>query len=243
MFEIPCEMVVGLFVLLWVLLASGSSQVTMDFVADVGDGWEPSFAIAASLAQPELVITKVTCALRILARFPSRSLIAPKRFQPHCAFFWSVKYCTYVSVPLESPILLKRATTLINGGDLCYPEPSPETWLRFELPFTLSLASRNVTVALRAANAQNEPMVDWLSFARFRTLWLEIIAQVFGSRSYISGPELPGTTNDRDALGESFLDLAEPSVTPQMLVIPGNHDILGDLAVSGDSFERISPFI
>jgi hypothetical protein len=203
-------------VLLWMLLAlhlpsvRSDSEVVIDYVADVGDGWHATFAVASSLAAPELLVKKgfrVVCSEEAI---------------------FSAPWCWYEEYVLQSPLRLKRGVALFNGGDLCYPEPSPTTWLKFELPYTLSLATSNVSEALLEAHKANEPMVDWLAFARFKTLWLELLSQLLmgvrHSQPGVSAPlELPSTPPSRALVDLSSIDASH---APRMLLIPGNHDLL-----------------
>ncbi len=163
----------------------------------------PTFAVAAALAQPQLRVEQ--------------------QFVLQCRTYLLVEWCTHVIEPLASPLLLERGSVLLIGGDLCYPEPQPESWLKFEQPFAFSLAVANETVALHAANARNEPMVDWLAFARSKTLWLEMLTQITGGRYTVNHAVPTLSFDDQQApIQISHNGAARPS----MLLISGNHDAL-----------------
>lgn len=205
-----------LFLLLLLVPYALSSEIIVDYVADVGDGWRSTFAVASLLAQPQLTVSH---------RFVVKCGPAP------IWMFASREWCWYERTRMEETLVLNRGATLIQGGDLVYPEPSPETWPRFELPYTLSLARSNVTEQLNAANTLNIPMVDWLSFGRFKTLWLDILSEVLkGERHATSGAmaESQGAFKSADGYNRR-LEADNAGKRPQMLFIPGNHDLLDAL--------------
>jgi len=79
----------------------------LDFVADTGDGFDPTFAVATLLAKEKLIVREVS-------RDGS-----------------------------ETSVELPRATTVIHGGDICYPFPDDERFMtRFIQPYTWAFPAR-----------------------------------------------------------------------------------------------------
>lgn len=119
-------------------------ELWFDFVADTGDGFDSTYTIARSLAQPHL---------NVEPRRGRRSLSRP-RFDSNT---WSVPHKKAQASRLrgtgstaslqgsfgetvQSTHYLPRGDLLLHGGDLAYPHPSPELYeQRFFGPYEAAL--------------------------------------------------------------------------------------------------------
>ncbi|KPI84955.1 hypothetical protein ABL78_5998 [Leptomonas seymouri] len=95
--------------------SDGKPDVWFDWIADLGDGFNPTYALARLLAQPFL---------KLSLHHPSKDAagLAKLKHQSDAALPESVP-------PGETPQYLPRGSFVVMGGDLAYPTPSDDTFM------------------------------------------------------------------------------------------------------------------
>ncbi len=111
---------------------SADGSFWFDFMADCGDGWNPSYAIARALAQPRLPV-RLHPSLNI-----SRNMFS------HVLRSSADKSDNQLELPRGKHSVdmleLPRGNMLILGGDLAYPAPTAEEYeSRFFAPFQAAM--------------------------------------------------------------------------------------------------------
>jgi len=125
-------------------LASRDS-IWLDFIADTGDGGDSTYAVARALAAPRLAVAVPPALAARLPRRSAAALAAAASVSVSAsASAGSAPAAASSSPPLASADLetrvLPRGDVLVIGGDLAYPHPSSETYVRRLLvPFEAAL--------------------------------------------------------------------------------------------------------
>lgn len=126
-----------------VLLLPTYQELWLDFIADTGDGGNPTYAVARALAAPELLVPVTTTTTSSSNHGSSASAGAPTAAGGRGG---SSRVSTGSSSILEGArksgvcqagrLELPRGEVLLIGGDLAYPNPSRETFeQRLFVPF------------------------------------------------------------------------------------------------------------
>eukprot|EP00580_Thalassiosira_gravida_P018562 CAMPEP_0201659352 /NCGR_PEP_ID=MMETSP0494-20130426/2169_1 /ASSEMBLY_ACC=CAM_ASM_000839 /TAXON_ID=420259 /ORGANISM="Thalassiosira gravida, Strain GMp14c1" /LENGTH=1330 /DNA_ID=CAMNT_0048136815 /DNA_START=37 /DNA_END=4029 /DNA_ORIENTATION=- len=86
-----------------------------DFVSDCGDGFNSSYQVSRMLAQPTLSVIATTASSSSLSSSSSSSPLSSSKQQQQ-------------QQQQPKTRILPRGKLLINGGDLAYPDPTPESY-------------------------------------------------------------------------------------------------------------------
>lgn len=127
-------------------------EIWFDFIADTGDGGNPTYAVARALAAPELVVPVSSSSSKgaadapgIMARSPSPANASQLQAKSSGSGSSMNRFSSSSSVQEgakasgcchDGQLELPRGEVLLIGGDLAYPNPSRETFeQRLFVPF------------------------------------------------------------------------------------------------------------
>ncbi|GET88101.1 metallo-dependent phosphatase-like domain-containing protein [Leishmania tarentolae] len=181
------------------LTEKGDTDIWFDWISDVGDGFNPTYAMARLLARPSLQIR--------WHRPPSKRVGLP--------FLQAFDDTTPTATPTVNgePFVLPRGSFVLVGGDLAYPSPNDETYTtRLFDPYHDAMSSNVRLQSLFHAEQRRVVVEDAndADVAHVHLLDAETVSRMATGRS----AQRTGRATAEEALRS----------VPLLFAIPGNHD-------------------
>ncbi|TPP49954.1 hypothetical protein CGC21_29600 [Leishmania donovani] len=177
----------------------GDRDIWFDWIADVGDGFNPTYAMARLLARPSLKIR--------WHRPPSKRV--------GLSFLPTFDDSTPTNTPTvdREPFVLPRGSFVLVGGDLAYPSPNDETYTtRLFEPYHDAMSSNVRLQSVFHAEQRRVVVADAsdADVAHIHLLDAETVSRMATGRAALR-------------TGRATAEEALRSV-PLLFAIPGNHD-------------------
>ncbi|AIN97955.1 hypothetical protein LPMP_204610 [Leishmania panamensis] len=174
-------------------------DIWFDWISDVGDGFNPTYAMARLLARPFLKLTFYHPPSRRvgLSLFPTYEEVTPAK----------------TPSPNSAPDVLPRGSFVLVGGDLAYPSPNDETYTtRLFEPYHDAMSGNVRLQSVFHAEQQRVIVADAsdADVAHVHLLDAETVSEMATGRAALR-------------TGRATAEEALRSV-PLLFAIPGNHD-------------------